>query len=132
MTTLSLTAVGGTRRKASIALAANVLFTVVLGSKGLERGFNDTTTKTKDQVKSGLLLDIVVRKSTAILKLLASENQTLLVWGNTLLILDLLLDIFDRVRAVIWCSGVLCVSLSYSRSVYIYIMDVYLTFPPRG
>lgn len=42
-----------------------------------------TTTKTKDQVESGFLLDVVVAEGAAILKLLASEDQTLLVGGNT-------------------------------------------------
>lgn len=45
-----------------------------------------TTTEAEDQVESGLLLDVVVRKSTAILELLASEDQTLLVWRDTLLV----------------------------------------------
>jgi hypothetical protein len=66
-------------------------------------------------VKSRLLLDVVIRKSAAILKLLAREDQALLVRGNALLVcrmsakrpknrkseprtLDLRLDIVDRVR----------------------------------
>jgi hypothetical protein len=83
MTTLSLTTVGSTRRETSIALTADHLLTVVLGSQSLQRGFNDTTTKTEDQVKSGFLLDVVVRQGTTILELLTSENQTLLVRGDT-------------------------------------------------
>jgi hypothetical protein len=51
-------------------------------------------------VKSGLLLDVVVSKGATILKLLASEDETLLIWGNALLILDLLLDLLDGVRAL--------------------------------
>merc|ERR1712244_141954 len=46
----------------------------------------------EDEMKGGLLLDVVVRESTAILQLLTSEDQSLLIWGNTLLILDLSLD----------------------------------------
>ena len=42
-----------------------------------------TTAKTEDEMERGLLLDIVVRKSTAVLKLLAGEDETLLVRGNT-------------------------------------------------
>ena len=42
-----------------------------------------TTTETEDQVEGRLLLDVVVAEGTAILKLLACENQTLLVGGNT-------------------------------------------------
>ena len=44
-----------------------------------------------------LLLDVVVGESAAILKLLASENQALLVRRDALLILDLALDIVDGV-----------------------------------
>ena len=37
----------------------------------------------EDQVKSRLLLDVVVAQGTAILKLLASKDKALLVRGNT-------------------------------------------------
>ena len=50
------------------------------------------------EMKSGLLLDVVVRESPTILKLLASEDETLLVWRDALLVLDLRLDVVDRVR----------------------------------
>jgi hypothetical protein len=43
------------------------------------------------------LLDVVIRKSASILKLLSSEDQSLLVRGNSLLVLDLGLDIIDRI-----------------------------------
>ncbi len=56
-----------------------------------------TTTEAEHQVKGGLLLDVVVAESAPILKLLARENQALLVWGNALLVLDLGLDIVDGV-----------------------------------
>ena len=82
MSALLLAAVGGARRETGIALAANHLVAVELGSQGLEGGLNDTTTETEDQVEGRLLLDVVVRKSAAILELLAGEDQTLLVWGN--------------------------------------------------
>ena len=51
-------------------------------------------------MKGGLLLDVVVGKSTAVLKLLAGEDQALLVWGNALLVLDLALDIVDGVAGL--------------------------------
>merc|ERR1711987_31515 len=44
-----------------------------------------------------LLLDVVVGKSSAILQLLASEDQPLLIWGNTLLVLDLGLDVLNAI-----------------------------------
>ena len=37
----------------------------------------------KDEVQGGLLLDVVVAEGAAILKLLSSEDETLLVGGDT-------------------------------------------------
>jgi hypothetical protein len=48
-------------------------------------------------VESRLLLNVVVGESSAILELLSCENQTLLIWGNALLVLDLGLDIVDGI-----------------------------------
>jgi hypothetical protein len=96
--TLSLSAVRGTRRKTSIAHTANRLLAVVLRSKSLQRGLNNTTSKTQYKVQSGLLLDIVVGKGTAVFKLLTSKDKTLLIWRNSLLVLDLGLDVVNGVR----------------------------------
>ena len=43
------------------------------------------------------LLDVVVAQGAAILKLLTSEDKTLLIRGDTLLVLDLGLDVVDGV-----------------------------------
>jgi hypothetical protein len=59
-----------------------------------------SSTKTEDQVKGGLLLDVVVGKSATILKLLTSEDETLLVRRDTLLVLDLRLYVVDGVGAL--------------------------------
>jgi hypothetical protein len=48
-------------------------------------------------MKGRLFLDIVVREGAAILKLFAREDQTLLVRRNTLLVLDLRLDVVDGI-----------------------------------
>ena len=48
-------------------------------------------------MESGLLLDVVVRESSAVFKLLSSEDETLLIWRDTFFILDLSLDIFNGV-----------------------------------
>jgi hypothetical protein len=48
-------------------------------------------------VQSRLLLDVVVAQSTSVLELLASKNKSLLVWGNTLLVLDLGFDIVNGI-----------------------------------
>ncbi len=56
-----------------------------------------SSTESQDKVKGGLLLDVVIGKSAAILELLAGEDQALLVRWDTLLVLDLGLDIVDGV-----------------------------------
>jgi hypothetical protein len=53
--------------------------------------------KTQDQVEGGLLLDVVVTESMAILELLSSEGETLLVSWDALLVLDLRLHVVDGV-----------------------------------
>ena len=63
-----------------------------LASQGLDKDLH-TTAETEDQVKGRLLLDVVVGQSTTILKLLTSKDQTLLVWGNALLVLDIVVSI---------------------------------------
>jgi hypothetical protein len=67
-----------------------------LASKSFDEDLH-TTTETQDEMKCGLLLDVVIRKSTAVLKLLTSEDKTLLIRRNTLLILDLALHIINRI-----------------------------------
>jgi len=68
-----------------------------LASEGLHEDLHPTP-QAEHQVEGALLLDVVVRKSAAILQLLASEDEPLLVRGNALLVLDLGLDIVDGVR----------------------------------
>ena len=67
-----------------------------LASESLDEDLH-TSTKSEDQVKSGLLLDVVVRKSTAVFKLLSSEDEALLIWGDAFLVLDFSLDILNGV-----------------------------------
>ena len=47
-----------------------------------------SSTKSEHQVKSALLLDVIVGETAAILELFSSENETLLIWGNSLLVLE--------------------------------------------
>merc|ERR1712000_412761 len=67
-----------------------------LSGQGLDEDLH-TTTEAEDKVKGRLLLNVVVGEGTAILKLLAGEDQALLVRRNALLVLDLGLDIVDGV-----------------------------------
>ena len=58
------------------------------------------TTQTKDQVQSRLLLDVVVAQGTTIFQLFTSKDQTLLVWWNAFLVLNLGLHILDSVAGL--------------------------------
>ena len=60
MAALLLSAVGGARVHSSVALAANHLVTVILLRQYAKRGLNDATSQTENQVKSRLLLNVVV------------------------------------------------------------------------
>ena len=51
-------------------------------------GKHPHSTKSEHQVKSALLLDVIVGETAAILELFSSENETLLIWGNSLLVLE--------------------------------------------
>ena len=56
-----------------------------------------TTTETKHKVQGRVLLDRIVLESVAILQLLAGEDQSLLVGWDTLLVLDLGLDVLNSI-----------------------------------
>jgi len=68
-----------------------------LASQGLDEDLHPTP-QSEHQVESALLLYFVISKGTAVLELLASKDEPLLVWGDALLILDLGLDIVNGVR----------------------------------
>ena len=56
-----------------------------------------TTTKAQYQMQRGFFLDVVVRQCSPVLQLLAGKDETLLIRWDTFFVLDLLLDVFDRV-----------------------------------
>ena len=70
-----------------------------LASEGLDEDLH-ATTKTENQVESGLLLDVVIRKGASIFELLSGENQALLIGGNSLLVLDFGLHVVDGIRGL--------------------------------
>jgi len=47
-----------------------------------------------------LLLDVVVGERPTVLELFASENQPLLVWGDSFLVLNLSLDVLDAIASL--------------------------------
>ena len=51
-------------------------------------------------MQGGLLLDVVIAQGAAILELLAGEDETLLIGRNAFLVLDLALDIVDRIAGL--------------------------------
>ncbi len=61
------------------------------------KGRGENIPKTKHQVQRALLLDVVVGEGAAVLKLLAREDEALLVRGNAFLVLDFSLDGIDSV-----------------------------------
>ena len=106
--TLALAAVGCLGGQASVALAADHLVALVSTGKSSKRWLDldatDTTaTKSEYQVEGGLLLNVVVRKSAAILELLAGEDQTLLIGRNTFLVLDLGPIIIRERSELVYC-----------------------------
>lgn len=56
-----------------------------------------STAKSQHQVQGALLLNIVVRKCSAVFQLLAGEDQSLLVGWDAFLVLDLRLHVINRV-----------------------------------
>ena len=70
-----------------------------LASESLDEDLH-ATTEAEHQVEGGLLLDIVVAEGAAVFELLASEDKALLVWGDTLLVLDLSLDVVNGVAGL--------------------------------
>jgi len=88
-----------------LGLSVNLLFPLLSSSA-----------KTKDKVKGGLLLDVVIREGAAIFKLLTSEDETLLIRGNSFLVLDLRLNVVDGVRGLdIKGDGLACVIIFISQ-----------------
>ncbi|RDY12636.1 hypothetical protein CR513_02531, partial [Mucuna pruriens] len=59
-----------------------------LPRQGLHKNLH-ATSQTKHQMKSGLLLNVVIGKGSSILKLFPGKDKPLLIWWNTLLVLNL-------------------------------------------
>ena len=94
MTALSLSAVVCLGRKSNVTLSANHLLGLVLSGESGKGGLNldrshTATSKSEDEMEGGLLLDVVVGEGSSVFELLSSEDESLLIGGNTFLILDL-------------------------------------------
>merc|ERR1712142_931091 len=67
-----------------------------LSSQSLDEDLH-TSPESENKMECGFLLDVVVREGSSIFQLLSSKDQPLLVWGNSFLVLDLSLNIFNGV-----------------------------------
>ena len=65
--------------------------------KDTARHLTMSTAQPQDKVERGFFLNVVVAQGTSIFELLAGKNQALLIGWNALLVLNLGLDIIDRV-----------------------------------
>ena len=82
-----------------------------LSSESLDKDLHSSS-KSEHQMESRLLLDVVVRESSAILKLLSGKDQSLLIWRDAFLILNLGLNVFDGVsRLDVQGDGLSCEGL---------------------
>merc|ERR1711972_418797 len=68
-----------------------------LSRKGFDEDLHGTTSKSEDKMEGRFFLDVVIRKRSTIFELLSGEDQPLLLWRDYFLVLDLSLDICDRV-----------------------------------
>merc|ERR1712047_154957 len=67
-----------------------------LAGQGLDKDLHSSP-QPQDQMQSRLLLNIVIAQGSAIFQLFSSEDQTLLIWRDSFLILDFGFDVFDGV-----------------------------------
>ena len=58
-----------------------------LSSESLDEDLH-TSSQSQDKMEGGLLLNVVIWQSSAILKLLSSKDQSLLIWRDTFLVLE--------------------------------------------
>jgi hypothetical protein len=70
-----------------------------LASQGLDEDLH-TSSESQDEMESRLLLDVVVAEGSAVLELLAGEDEALLIGGDSLLILDLGLHVLNGVAGL--------------------------------
>lgn len=98
VSTFLLAAVSGARRKASITFTAYGLVAVEFLCQHCQGRIVDSTSETQDQMQGAFFLDVVITQSAAIFQLFTGENQSLLIRRNSFLVLNLGLDVVDRVR----------------------------------
>lgn len=61
---------------------------------------SEAAAQAQHQVQGSLLLHVIVRQGAPVLQLLASKNEALLIRRDALLILNLLLDVLNRIAGL--------------------------------
>ena len=97
---LLLTAVVSTKRKTSVALTAHHLLAVVLLGQSSQGGLDHSSSHLEEHFNGGGLADSAGADSLRIIELLSSENKTLVVVVDVLLLLDHLLDVLHGLRGL--------------------------------
>merc|ERR1712113_836869 len=68
-----------------------------LSGEGFDENLHGTTSESEHKMECRFFLNVVIRKCSSIFELLSSEDQSLLLWRDSFFVLDLCLDICDRV-----------------------------------
>jgi hypothetical protein len=99
-----------------------------LACKGLDEDLH-TSAEPEHKVEGGLLLDVVVAESSAVLELLAGEDEPLLIRGDALLVLDLGLDVLNGVAGLnVEGDGLACKGLDENLHLFfLFFYDYRLT-----
>ena len=64
------------------------------------RCFSAPSAESQDEMQGRFFRDVVVWQGSPVLKLLSGKDETLLIGRDTFLVLDLGLDVFNRVRGL--------------------------------
>merc|ERR1712199_15374 len=87
-------------RPSNLAVVLNLVASQNCKLLFLLLAFLTSTKEGKNKVQGRLLLDVVILEGASILELFPSEDEALLVWWNSLLVLDLGLDSVDGVASL--------------------------------
>lgn len=60
----------------------------------------ELSAESQHQVNGRFFLDIIVGEGSLVFKLLTSEDQALLIWGDSFLVLEFLLDVSNTVSGL--------------------------------
>ena len=66
VTALSLSAIGSLEGKSSITFSADLLVAVEFLGDGSDGGIHDTSSKSEDEVESGLFLDVIIGETSSV------------------------------------------------------------------